>query len=199
MAHLESISEIFNSLSDTNTYKDWTKTRVIKITLGNSVIRVFIKTTKTALIECLQNLPVEEVTSIGSQREYDDWHFTQAQTIYGCLCSKRGNIGRLGHTGLLYGHATKIFNIFIGHLIFYSPYFKSSAVSKVKRFLHVPLDKKVFDALKACSIPNVPKSIKKITETSYYNLQEVIRGAALPYRIPPLYFDEYGWAFDKED
>jgi hypothetical protein len=199
MAHLASMDEIFRRLREPDTYKEWTKTRIIKITLGNSVIRVFVKTTKVALIECLLNVPIEEVTTIGSQQEYDEWHLEQVQVIYECLCSKRGNIGRLGHTGLLYGHATKIFNIFIGHLIFYSPYFRSSEVKQVKNFLHVPLDKKVFDALKACSIQNVPPSIKKVTETSYYNLQKVVRNAALPYRIPPLYFDEYGWAFDKDE
>ncbi|MBB1285243.1 hypothetical protein HRH25_12735 [Flavisolibacter sp. BT320] len=199
MAHLTSLNEIFECLQDADTYRDWTKTRIIKITLGNSVIRVFVKTTKTALIGCLSNLPVEEVTTIMSQAEYDEWHFEQVQIIYDCLRRKRGNVGRLGHTGLLYGHATKIFNIFIGHLIFYSPYFRSTEVREVKKFLHVPLDKKVFDALKACSIPNVPPSIKNVTEVSYYDLQEEIRIVARRYRLPALYFDEYAWAFDKNE
>jgi hypothetical protein len=199
MAHLTSMSEIFRCLSNSETYKRWSKTRTVKITLGNSVIRVFVKKTKEALIERLSNLPVEQLEDIKSQQEYEDWHFNQVQKIYDCLCNKRGNISRLGHTGLLYGHATKIFNIFIGHLIFYSPYFSNVEVRAVKKFLHVPLDKKVFDALRACSIPNVPLSIKQVTETSYYNLQEVIRNAALRYRRPPLFFDEYAWAFDKED
>ena len=199
MAHLTALDDIFHSLKDQNTYRKWTKTRIIKIILGNSVIRVFVKGTKVELIECFSNIPANQITAIQDQAEYDIWHFKQVQAVYKCLCSVRGNIGRLGHTGLLYGHATKLFNLFIGHLIFYSPYFNNNAVKKVKKFLHVPLDKKVFDALKVCSIENVPPSIKELTEESYYNLQEVIRNAASAYNIPPLYFDEYGWAFDKDE
>jgi len=197
MSHLTSLDKIFWSLNDKDTYNLWTKTRIIKIILGNSVIRVFVKKTKIHLIACLLKIPVKEVTSIQSQEAYDKWHFKQVEKVYDCLCNVKGNIGRLGHTGLKYGHASKIFNIFIGHLIFYSPYFTATSVKKVKYFLHIPLDKKVFEALKACSIDAVPTSIKNVTESSYYTLQTTIRNAAFPYRIPPLFFDEYGWAFDK--
>ena len=100
-------------------------------------------------------------------------------------------------TSIIVPGSTKLFNLFIGHLIFYSPYFPENTVKKVKHFLHVPLDKKVFDVLKACSVKNVPALIKDVTEASYYNLQNTIRSSALRYRIPPLHFDEYGWAFDK--
>lgn len=197
MSHLTTLDEIFSSLKDKDTYQLWSKTRVAKITLGNSVIRVFVKQTKVALIDCLLNLPVHEITSIQNQIAFDKWHLKQVKKVYVCMCNVKGNVGRLGHTGLLYGHATKIFNLFIGHLIFYSPYFPANAVKQAKHFLHVPLDKKVFDALKNCSVEDVPSSIKNVTETSYYRLQESIRSVAIHYRIPPLYFDEYGWSFDK--
>jgi len=197
MSHLTSLDKIFHSLNDKDTYNLWSKTRVAKITLGNSVIRVFVPLTKVALIDCFLNLPVSEVISIENQIVYDKWHLKQVKEVYKCLCNQKGNIKRLGHTGLMYGHATKLFNLFIGHLIFYSPYFPENAVKKVKHFLHVPLDKKVFEVLKACSVKNIPALIKDVTEESYYNLQNIIRSSALRYRIPPLYFDEYGWAFDK--
>ena len=183
MSHITTLDEIFNALNNKDTYQLWSKTRVAKITLGNSVIRVFVKRTKIELISCLLKIPVHEITSIQNQSDYDKWHLKQVKKIYDCLCSIKGNISRLGHTGLLFGHATKLFNLFIGHLIFYSPYFPNSSVKKVKHFLHVPLDKKVFDVLKSCSVEDVPPSIKKVTESSYYRLQEAIRISALRYQI----------------
>ena len=103
------------------------------------------------------------------------------------------NVANLTDTGLRYGHATKILNIYVGLLVFYSPYFDPKKVKTVKHFLHVPLDSKVFKDLRRCTIKPVPKTIKDIDESSYNRLQEVIRKAALEKKLPPFYLDEYSW------
>jgi hypothetical protein len=196
MSQYSSLKEIFTALNNKATYNDWTKTRVIKITLGNSVIRVFEKETKKDLIKCLADIFVDEVVSLSDQASYDQWHQKQITKVYNTLKKRPVNIERLTEDGLKWGHSTKVFNIFIGHLIFYSPYFNPADVKRVKHFLHVPLDKKVFDALRDCKVSHVPSSIKSITKSRYYELQSLIREAA--GAGIPLHFDEYAWAFDKE-
>ena len=113
--------------------------------------------------------------------------------IYNCLRSFEANVIKLTESGLRYGHATKILNIYIGLLVFYSTYFDPKQVNTVKHFFHVPLDSKVFKDLRRCSVKNVPKTIKDIDETSYYRLQKLIREAALKQNLPPFYLDEYSW------
>lgn len=93
-----------------------------------------------------------------------------------------------------WGHASKVFNLFMGHLYFYSPYFeKDRRKIKAHRFLHVPLDSKVFAVLKQYDI-EVPGSIKTMTAAMYREIQETLRSAACKKRVDPLRFDEYAWA-----
>lgn len=148
----------------------------------------------------MKRIEIEEILDFQKQDEYDDWHFTQAELVYNCLLSRAGNRERINNDeGLRYGHATKILNLFAGHIVFYSPYFTREEVSLVKHFLHVPLDSKVFDALIDCNVKDVPVRIKHITRNIYENLQKEIRSVASNHKLPPLYFDEYAWAFDKSD
>ncbi|MGV3529132.1 MAG: hypothetical protein ACO1OO_09570 [Flavisolibacter sp.] len=198
MESITSLDKVFKHLRSAKNYRAWSKVRVIKIILGSSVIRVFENGSKPELIQCLDELPVDEATLINDQSSYDEWHFEQVQRVFECLSQRQENTKRLGTAGLLYGHAAKIFNLFIGHLVFYSPYFKPAQVKKLKMFLHVPLDKKVFDALKSFEVADLPATIKTVNKSSYYLLQNTIRQAALRHNLPPIYFDEYGWSYDKE-
>ena len=200
MPHYTSFEEVFHDLKDNSIYRELTKQRIGKIVLGSSVIRVFVKGTKDALLKCLHKIPVERALYLHTQAEYDRWHYHQVKKVYNCLRYQRGNISRIGNnTGLEFGHATKIVNLFIGHLVFYSPYFKKKDTITISTFLHVPLDRKVFDALRACNVEGVPPSIKKVDKTTYYRLQDEIRQHAKAHKLPPLYFDEYAWTFEKEE
>src|SRR5688572_7715832 len=199
MPHLTSFNQVFSSLKNSSTYMSWVKKRICKIVLGSSVIRVFVEGTKYSLLKCLDNIPIDEVIKIQSQTAYDKWHYKQVNKVYICLKSQRGNTKRIDNDeGLKFGHATKIVNLFIGHLIFYSPYFKKKHTKCVYNFLHVPLDSKVFDALRVCSEQQVPSTIKEVTKETYYSIQEEIRQHAVAYKIPPLCFDDYAWTFEKE-
>jgi hypothetical protein len=199
MAYSNSLNKIFKSLKKKSIYKGWVKIRIAKIILGSSVIRVFVKGSKTTLLTCLSTMDLKPLQKIQTQKEFDNWHLRQVDIIYRLLKNKK-NVKRLSTDGLKWGHSSKVINLFIGHLVFYSSYFNASKrLEKLKFFLHVPLDKKVFDALRLCNIPHVPSSIKLLTKKIYYELQHVIYEEAHKNKLPALYFDEYAWAFDKED
>ena len=198
MAPKTSLNEVYSYLNESINYKNAVKTRVSKIILGSSVIRVFKEGSKVNLFTCLEKIDVNHLLTIQSQKEYDSWHLSNINKIYNCLKQEQSNIDRLSEEGLKWGHATKIFNLFIGHLVTMSPYFdKTKDYERIKFYLHVPLDSKVFEVLRDCLIEDVPKNIKQVTQKAYKNIQSLLRNAAEIYTIPVLYFDEYAWAMDK--
>lgn len=191
---MKSLETLYEKLDNPVLYKRAVKKRIAKIILGASVIRAFKKDTKTGLLNCLIKLDVDSLPLINSEKEYDAWHSAKITSV--CKCLLKTNAGKFRYhlEGLKWGHATKVFNLFIGHLYFYSPYFeKEKRKAKVHQFLHVPLDSKVFAALKKFKIL-VPKSIKTIDAASYRNIQQLLRSATHKNGVDPLRFDDYAWA-----
>lgn len=191
---MHSLETIYEKLNNPGLYKKAVKKRIAKIILGASVIRAFTKDTKPGLLNCLIKLDVDSLTQINSAKEYDIWHSAKITSVYNCLL--KTNVGKFKNhlKGLKWGHATKVFNLFIGHLYFYSPYFESGkGKSKVHWFLHVPLDSKVFIALRQSDI-KVTKSIKTINAALYKRIQQSLRLAAYKKGVDPLRFDDYAWA-----
>jgi hypothetical protein len=193
------LSEIYSNLNDPFYYKNAIKARVAKIILGSSVIRVFKGGSKISLTECLGKIDVDYLLKISSRKEYDAWHLAGINKIYSCLKKEPVNIDRLSKEGLKWGHSTKIFNLFIGHLVTMSPYFdKTEDYERIRFYLHVPLDSKAFEVLRDCGIKHVPKNIKQVTQKDYKNIQALLFQASEMHNIPALHFDEYAWALEKE-
>lgn len=189
-----SIKEVYIYLKRNSNYKDGVRRRVCKIILGSSVIRVFEKKTKKDLLDCLLSIDVTRLYKISSITAYDKWHSEKIEHVYNCLLTKNKEDFQGYFHGLKWGHATKIFNLYIGHLIFYSPFFSDSKyIERIYGYLHVPLDSKVFAILKSFGI-STPEAIKNISKEKYYELQEIFRKHAKAQFIAPLTFDEYAWA-----
>lgn len=193
------LEAVFQTLGDKQQYLMLVKKRVCKITLGSSIIRAFASGTKPALLKGLDDIEVDDILNLNSQELYNEWHLKKIKSVYALLKKVDSNIVRHTKDGLKWGHATKIWNIYVGLLVFYSPYFKQSAsLNTVKYFLHIPLDKKAFDALRSCGIEEVPRTIKSLTKTKYYEIQSQILDAAKEENLPAFYFDEFAWAPDEK-
>jgi len=173
-------------------YKKVVKKRIAKIVLGASVIRAFKHGTKPNLLNCLINLDINSLLNIESEADYDKWHTKKITSVYNCLFRNTKNSYKGYYSGLKWGHATKVFNLFIGHLFYYSPYFNKKNTIKANRYFHVPLDSKVFSLLKELKII-VPKSIKTLNVTTYRRIQNALRVAAQRQGVEPLRFDDYAW------
>ncbi len=174
-------------------YKKAIKKRIAKIILGASVIRAFKRGTKPKLLKCLINLDVNSLSKIESEGDYDKWHTKKITSVYNCLYRNTKNSFKGHYHGLKWGHATKVFNLFIGHLFYYSPYYDKKKNIKANQYFHVPLDSKVFFLLKKLNII-VPKSIKSLNVTSYRKIQSTLRFAAWNQGVEPIRFDDYAWA-----
>src|SRR5665647_1677193 len=185
------LDQVFEILNDEHHYLNLVKTRVCKITLGSSIIRAFASGTKLELLNGLNNIETDDILQLTSQEKYNKWHRKKINNVYNLLKKVDSNIIKHSKIGLKWGHATKIWNIYIGLLIFYSPYFKPSTdLENVKHFLHIPLDKKAFSELRSCGIKDTPKTIKSVTEKKYYQLQKLVKESAAKGKLPPFYFDE---------
>ena len=191
---MHSLEAIYGELKNPLLYKKAVRKRIAKIILGSSVIRAFAAKTKTGLLDCLVHLEINSLSAIHTESEYDKWHYRKITSIYNCLVKTNKSKFKKHTEGLKWGHASKVFNLFIGHLYFYSPYYeKGKQKIKAHRFLHVPLDSKVFTVLKRYNI-KTPLSIKTMTVGQYRDIQKVLRSAAWKKRVDPLLFDDYAWA-----
>ena len=191
---MESLEVIYGRLKNAEIYKGAVKNRIAKIVLGASVIRAFKEKTKSGLFNCLVSLDVDTLATIKTEEEYDKWHYKKITSVYNCLIRTNKSKFKKNQEGLKWGHASKVFNLFIGHLFFYSPYYeKGKRKIKANRFLHVPLDSKVFAVLKQYDI-SVPSAIKKMEAKQYRDIQNALRSAARKKRVDPLRFDDYAWA-----
>lgn len=191
---IKSVEQVFGYLSKQENYKKAIKSRISKIILGSSVIRAFNKETKNDVLKSLLRIDVSKLYEISSIRGYDLWHNQKTASVYKALLKKNAKKFKKDLEGLKWGHATKILNLFMGHLLLYSPYFDNAKyIKRVYGYLHVPIDSKVFALLRQCGV-DTPKSIKSITKQDYNNIQEVLRTGASTHLIAPLLFDEYAWA-----
>lgn len=128
---------IYGKLNSDTFYKEAVKKRIAKIILGASVIRAFTKNTKPGLINCLMKLDVDSLLQINSVKEHDVWHTEKITSVYNCLLKTNAVKFKNHHEGLKWGHASKIFNLFIGHLCFYSPYFESGKRKSYIKFFNI--------------------------------------------------------------
>lgn len=179
-----SLDSIFSQLSLEDFHRACVRERIIKIILGSSVIRA---NTKNILSNCLRQLEIDSILEIKNQSEFDIWHEKKLNIVHGSLLSAN-NID----IGGMHGHAAKILNLFLSHLILYSKYFGGSSTKDIINFLHIPLDSKVFNTLKSCEL-EYAKSIKSLTKAKYKEIQHSIRTVASTVKIPPIYFDDYAW------
>ena len=131
------LPSIFKELSKASFYRSLVRQRVIKIVLGSSVIRVFKSGTKEKLRDSLNKLIPDQILKLKTQLEFNQWHLQNVKKIFECLKTQKENIQRLNKVGLKWGHSTKIFNLFIGHLVFNSAYFRDSEnLKRIKHYLH---------------------------------------------------------------
>ena len=126
---LLSIEEIFTILRGEDTYKSFVVNRIIKIILGSSVIRAFSKGTKPLLMKGLKAIPINEIDQLTTQTEFDSWHKSQVGKIQTILVRGDKETARFGN-GELYGHAAKVVNLYIGHLLLFSQYFKKVTINR---------------------------------------------------------------------
>ena len=165
--------------------------RVARLVPGGSVIRVFRKKTKEALIEELCKIPVAEMRGLKNQEDFRKWFERQLEAVASAIRRTNRN-NRSIKPGTKWGHAAKVLNLFLREMVVESRYFLEKEVKRLTPWLYMPIDRVVIKNLRDCGIELDFKVIKDIdTRKKFYYLQEdILASAAAEARVPRIWFDD---------
>ena len=166
------------------------KKTTARVVLGPSVMRVYAKGTRAALLPLLPKLDVDTITRFKSQEQFSAWFDEHVDQIAKIIDRHNPRNTRI-RPGFKWGHATKIMALYVRDLVLSSRYFSDTDAAKVSAFLHVPVDSVVIGRLKELGFRQPFTKIKEIdTRDKFYGVQEALAAAALAHNIPRVWFDD---------
>jgi hypothetical protein len=166
------------------------KKTIARVVLGPSVMRVYAKGTRDALLPLLPTLDVDAITQFKSQEEFSEWFDGHVERIAKTIDRHNRRNTRI-RPGLKWGHATKIMALYVRDLVLSSRYFSDTDAAKVSAFLYVPIDSVVIKRLRKLGVRQPFTKIKEIDmREKFYAVQETLASAALNHRIPRVWFDD---------
>lgn len=159
---------------------------------GASVIRVFAGDTKPGLLQRLLDLPAEEISSLQSKDEFEQWFEVQLRKISNTL-EKRNRTNQRVQPGLKWGHGAKVLAIYLRSLVLHSRYFPDQVVARVTPWLFVPVDGLLIKKLKVFGVKPPFTKIREIaTRQDFYFVQNLL-AKSCPSGVARVVFDD-SWA-----
>ena len=141
---------------------------------GPSVIRVFMKGTRPALLHALLEIPVEEIRELESKAEFERWYELQLGKVASSLRKSNRSNQRI-RPGMKWGHAAKVLSIYLRGLVLHSRYFPDRVVRRVRPWLFVPVDSYTIKKLKSCGVEPPYNHIREIaTRGTFYWAQKLL-------------------------
>jgi hypothetical protein len=159
---------------------------------GASVIRVFAKETKPALLKQLVQLPVDDIRSIRTKKDFEDWFVAQLLEIASTLETKNRTNKRV-QPGLIWGHGAKVLAIYVRSLVLRSRYFPDQVADRVKPWLFVPVDGRLMKKLKACGERLPFTKIREIATRDDFDFVQNLLAKHCPSEVSRVVFDD-SWA-----
>ena len=165
------------------------RSRVARVVLGASVMRVFAPDTKAGLMTTLENLPVDELPQVVKD-DFRRWYETQLKKVAAEIRKRNAENSRV-QPGLKWGHAAKVLSLYLRDLVEHSRYFTDREAKAIAPLLHVPIDGIVIDRLRALSVTTPCRKIKEIDSAAkFYEFQELLEDAAKRVGVPRIWFDD---------
>lgn len=166
------------------------KKTTARVVLGPSVMRVYAKGTRDALLPFLPTLDVDAITQFKNQEQFSEWFDKYVERVAKIIDQHNHRNTRI-RPGLQWGHATKIMALYVRDLVLSSRYFSDTDAARVSAFLHVPIDSVVIERLRKLGVRQPFTKIKEIdTREKFYVVQEALASAALNHKIPRVWFDD---------
>lgn len=163
---------------------------IARVVLGPSVMRVYAKGTRDALLPVLADLDVDGIAQFKNQEQFSEWFDEHVGRIAKIIDRHNPRNTRI-RPGLKWGHATKIMALYARDLVLSSRYFSDGDAAKISAFLHVPVDSIVIGRLRQLGVRQSFTKIKEIdTRQKFYGVQEALASAALTHNIPRVWFDD---------
>lgn len=161
-----------------------------RVVLGPSVMRVYAKGTRDALLPLLPKLDVDTIVYFKNQEQFSAWFDKHVARIAKVIDRCNPSNMRI-RPGFKWGHATKIMALYVRDLVLSSRYFSDADAEKISPYLHVPIDSVVIDRLRKLGVRQPFTKIKEIdTRKKFYAVQDVLASAALAHNIPRVWFDD---------
>ncbi len=171
-------------------HKGALKKTIARVVLGPSVMRVYAKGTREALLPVLPKLDVDLIAQFKHQDQFSAWFDNQVTRIAKIIDRCNPDNARI-RPGLKWGHATKIMALYVRDLVLSSRYFSDQDAIRISAFLHVPVDSVVIGRLKQLGIRQPFTKIKEIdTRDKFYGVQRVLAAAAMSHGVPRVWFDD---------
>lgn len=159
---------------------------------GASVIRVFAKGTRPALLKQLVQLPIDEIRDMRTKKVFEDWFEAQLREVTNTLKTKNRTNKRV-QPGLMWGHGAKVLAIYVRSLVLRSRYFSDQVVDRVKPWLFVPVDGFLMKKLKECGVQPPFTKIREIgSRDDFYFVQNLL-AKRCPSGVSRVIFDD-SWA-----
>ncbi|MBI2294555.1 MAG: hypothetical protein HYU76_00575, partial [Betaproteobacteria bacterium] len=137
------------------------KKTIARVVLGPSVMRVYAKGTRDALLPLLPELDVDTITRFENQKQFSAWFDEHVDRIAKIIDQHNPRNTRI-RPGFKWGHATKIMALYVRDLVLNSRYFSDTDAAKVSVFLHVPVDSVVIGRLRELGFRQPFTKIKEI-------------------------------------
>jgi hypothetical protein len=171
-------------------HRDALKKTIARVVLGPSVMMVYAKGTRDALLPFLPKLDVDTITRFKGQDQFSAWFDEHVERIAKIIDQHNPRNTRI-RPGLKWGHATKIMALYVRDLVLSSRYFSDMDAATISAFLHVPVNSVVIERLRELGARQPFTKIKEIdTREKFYGVQEALASAALAHNIPRVWFDD---------
>lgn len=165
---------------------------IARAALPASVTRVFQPGTKTALVGVLSRLPVDEIPSLGGEREFRGWFERQLELVADAILAINPlQVRRQIHPGYKWGHGTKVLALYVRDVVLYSRYFSEAEVELISPWLSCPIDGIVLEYMRRLGVPLGVAQIKEIdTREKYWAIQDRLEEAATAAKVARVWFDD---------
>lgn len=151
-----------------------------------------MKSTKDALVELLGTMPIDELPSLGGEAAFRAWFERHLETVAACILLLNSPTVRPRiHPGYRWGHATKVFALYVRDVVLFSRYFSDAEVERIAPWLCCPIDGIVLDRMRRVGAnPRISRIWQIDTRERFWALQDRLQGAAETVGVPRVWFDD---------
>ena len=171
-------------------HKQAVQIRAARLVIGPSVGRVFVKGATKKIWPVLRDMDLCGLAKIQTQKQYKEWFEGKLKILAKKIKKTNPNNTKI-YPGYQWGHATKIFCLFLNDMVLHRDYFDVKTAKRLIYFLYAPIDGIVIRRLKKLGIRLDFSLIKEIDSADkFYGIQEILEKAAKKAKAPRIWFDD---------
>jgi hypothetical protein len=172
---------------------------VARSALPGSIVRVFSKGTRDALLDLLPRFAIDELRDLRDDTAFRDWFERQLTPVAARILELNPpELRARVHPGYRWGHTTKVLAVYVRDVVLYSRYFTDAEARRIEPLLYCPIDGVVLARLRKLGVDPGVRLISGISSRErFYGIQELLRAAAARVNVPAIWFDD-NWA-DREN